>query len=197
MPRYSNLPTLFDNALQINISKLKEWGYLMPNIQKAGTLTWSRRGEQTGSISITVSTLEGNEYLKLKYNFRDEPREYKIRLVRKPTNLGIGEMWLFRCPSTGKLCRKLYSIGGYFLHREAFKGCFYEKQIQSKYARFLDARFGAYFNAESLYSEARKKHLKKTYAGKPTKKYLKLSKEIQKAESIDFREIEMRMVFGK
>lgn len=197
MPRYSNLPTLFDNALQINISKLKEWGYLMPNSWKAGTLTWSQRGEQTGSISIGVSTLAGNEYLQLKYNFRDEPREYKIQLVRKPTNLGIGEMWFFRCPSTGKLCRKLYSIGGYFLHREAFKGCFYETQIRSKYARFLDSNYGAYFKADSLYLEAGKKHLKKTYSGKPTKKYLKLSKEIQKAESIDFREIERRLVFGK
>lgn len=197
MPRYSNLPTLFDNALQINISKLKEWGYLMPNIQKAGTLTWSRRGEQTGSISITVSTFEGNEYLKLKYNFRDEPREYKIRLVRKPTNLGIGEMWFFRCPSTGKPCRKLYSIGGYFLHREAFKGCFYEKQIQSKYARFLDQKFGSYFGSDKLYEQLYKKHLKKTYAGKPTKKFLKLSKEIQRAESINPREIERLMIFEK
>ncbi|MFN3761272.1 MAG: hypothetical protein ACK4SF_18820 [Algoriphagus aquaeductus] len=197
MPRYSNLPTLFDNALQIHISKLKEWGYLYPNQWKTSTLNWSRNGEKTGSISIGVSTLEGNEYLHLKYNFRDEPREYKILLVRKPTNLGIGEMWFFCCPSTGKLCRKLYSIDGYFLHREAFKGCFYEKQIQSKYARFLDSNFGAYFKAESLYSEARKKHLKKTYAGKPTKKYQKLSKEIQKAESIDFRDIERHLVFGK
>ena len=197
MPRYSNLPTLFDNALQINISKLKEWGYLMPNIQKAGTLTWSRKGEQTGSISIIVSTFEGNEYLKLKYNFREEPREYKIRLLKKPTNLGIGEMWFFRCPSTGKLCRKLYSIGGYFFHREAFKGCFYETQIRSKYVRLLDSNYGAYFKSESLYLEARKKHLKKTYAGKPTKKYLKLSKEIQKAERVDFREIEALMVLGR
>jgi hypothetical protein len=197
MPRYSSLPTLFDEALQIHISKLKEWGYLIPSCQKPGTLTWSLRGEQTGSISIVVSTLEGNEYLQLKYNFRDEPRDYKIRLVRKPTNLGIGEMWFFRCPSTGKLCRKLYLIGGYFLHREAFKGCFYETQIRSKYGRFLDSNYRAYFKADSLYLEAGKKHLKKTYAGKPTKKYLKLSNEIQKAESIDFREIEKLLVFGK
>lgn len=169
----------------------------MPNSQKASTLTWSSRGEQTGSISITVSTFEGNEYLQLKYNFRDEPREYKIRLIRKPTNLGIGEMWFFRCPSTGKLCRKLYSIGGYFLHREAFKGCFYEKQIQSKHARFLEKNLGSYFGSDKLYEAKYKKHLKKTYAGKPTKKFAKLSKEIQKAESIDFREIERRLVFGK
>lgn len=95
------------------------------------------------------------------------------------------------------LYRNPHLIGGYFLHREAFKGCFYETQIRSKYARFLDSSYGAYFKSESLYLEARKKHLKKTYAGKPTKKYLKLSKEIQKADGIDFREIERMMVYMK
>ncbi|MFC3881275.1 hypothetical protein ACFOSV_13870 [Algoriphagus namhaensis] len=184
MSRYSNLPTLYDEALQINISKLKEWGYLIPNNWKASTLNWSRNGNQTASISIGVSTLEGNEYLHLKYNFRDEPRDYKVRLVKKPTNLGIGEMWFFRCPSTGKLCRKLYSIEGYFYHREAFKGCFYEAQIQSKYARFIDKNFRAYFKVDSLYEQVCKKHLKKTYAGKPTKKYSKLLNQIEKAEFV-------------
>jgi hypothetical protein len=190
MANYSNSPFLFDNALQINISKLKEWGYLQPNNWKAGSLNWSRNGQQTASISIGVSTLEGHEYLHLKYSSDNEPREYKVRLVRKPTNLGFGEMWFFRCFKTGKLCRKLYLIDGYFLHREALKSGFYEKQIQSKYARSLDRNFGAYFKAESLYRERRKKYLKKTYSGKPTKKYLKLSNEIKKAERIEAGEIE-------
>jgi len=106
-------------------------------------------------------------------------------------------MWFFRCPSTGKLCRKLYSIEGYFLHREAFKFCFYEKQIQSKYARSLEKNFGGYFKAESLFEQIHKKHLKKSYAGKPTKKFTKLSRELQKAEKIDFREVERLMVFKK
>jgi len=194
VPRYSNLPSLYDQALQINISKLKEWGYLNPNQSKKGSMIWSRNGNKIASISIRVSILEGDDYLQLKYNYNGQPKESKVRLVRKPNNLGVGEMWFFRCPSTKKLCRKLYLIEGNFYHREAFKGSFYETQIWSKYARFLDSNYGAYFKSESLYLEARKKHLKKTYAGKPTKKYLKLSKEIQKAESIDFREIERILV---
>jgi len=184
MPRHSNFPTLYNEALQINISRLKLWGYLKPNNWSAGTINWSRNEQPAGSISIGVSTLKGNEYLHLKYNFRDEPRECKIRLVRKPTNLGIGEMWFFRCPSTGKLCRKLYSIEGYFLHREAFKFCFYEKQIQSKYARSLDRYYSGFFKAESLYEQIHKKHLKKTYAGKPTKKFSKLVEKIKDAEKL-------------
>lgn len=109
----------------------------------------------------------------------------------KPTNLGVGEMWFFKCPKTGKLCRKLFSIGGYFLHREAFKGVFYEKQIQSKQMRYLEKHFRSYFGSDHLYDQLSKKHLKKTYAGKTTKKYSKLLKEKQRVDSIDPREIRM------
>lgn len=197
MARHSNFPTLYDTALQINISKLKEWGYLDPNQWMQGKMIWSRNETITGGIYFAVSTQPENEYLHLKYNFRDELREYKIKLIRKPTNLGVGEMWFFKCPNTNKLCRKLYSIGGYFLHREAFKGIFYSSQIRSKYERFLDSTYGEYFKSEQVYQEIYKKHLKKTYAGKPTKKYFQLKQRLKKAENVNFKEIERMMVFGK
>lgn len=197
MPKYSNLPILYNNALQINISKLREWGYLRLNQSKAGSLSWSKNGNQIASISIKISMFEGDEYLHLKYKFNDYPKESKIRLVRKSTNLGIGEMWFFRCPSTGKLCRKLYLIEGNFYHREAFKGCFYESQVQSKFGRFLDKNYGDYFNSESLYQQIHKKHLKKTYSGKPTKKYLKLSEKLERAQSHSATDIESLLIFGK
>ncbi|TXE07563.1 hypothetical protein [Algoriphagus aquimarinus] len=197
MARHSNFPTLYDSALQINISKLKEWGYLDPNQWMKGKMTWSRNETKTGEIEFAVSTQKGKEYLHLNYNFRDEPRDYKIQLIRKPTNLGIGEMWFFKCPNTGKLCRKLYSIGGYFLHREAFKGCFYRSQIRGKYERFLDSTYGEYFQSEQIYREIHKKHLKKSYAGKVTKKYSKLYKRLKRADSIDYRQIERLMVLRR
>ena len=138
-----------------------------------------------------------SDYLEVREVVNYNSREYKIQLIPKPTNLGIGEMWFFKCPNTGKICRKLYSIGGYFLHREAFKQCFYSSQIKSKFERFLDSTYGDYFQSEQIYQEIHKKHLKKSYAGKLTKKYFKLSKRLIKAESINFRDIETMMVFGK
>ncbi len=66
----------------------------------------------------------------------------------------------------------------------------YEKQTQSKKSRYLDKTLGAYFKSDDLYSELNKKHLKKNYSGKPTKKYLKLTRQIQKAERISYNEIE-------
>ena len=194
MAKFPTFPTLYNEALQISISKLKEWEYLNPEQIKSGTLTWSRNGNKTGSISIRVNTHREQPYIELDYKYRDEPRNYKVRLVSMPSNLGKGLIWYFFCPQTNKRCRKLYSIGGYFLHREAFNGCMYETQTQSKKYRQLDKTLGAYFKTDDLYSQLYQKHFKKTYAGKPTKRYLRIMEQIQKAESIPYHEIERAML---
>ena len=194
MPKPHTFPTLYNEALQIHISKLKGWGYLDPKQIKSGTLNWSRNGNKTGSISIRVSTQPKSPYLELDYKYNEAPIKYRVQLVSAPSNLGKGVVWYFACPQTNKRCRKLYSIGGYFLHREAFNGCMYETQTQSKKYRQLDKTLGAYFKSDNLYSELYKKNFKKTYAGKPTKKYLRIMEQIQKAESIPYHEIERAML---
>ena len=145
----------------------------------SGTLTWSSNGEKTASISITVSTNE-RPYIELDYKYNDEPRKYKVWLVTIPSNLGKGKVWYFLCPQTHKRCRKLYSIGGYFLHREAFKGCRYDSQTKSKRWSEMDRVYGSYFELDNLYEELYSKHFKTHYNGKPTKRYLKLLKQINK-----------------
>lgn len=194
MPKPYTFPTLYNEALQISISKLKEWEYLNPEQIKSGTLTWSRNGNPTGSISIKVNTYSQKPYIELDYKYRDEPRNYKVRLVSIPSNLGKGLIWYFLCPQTKKRCRKLYLIDGYFFHREAFHGCMYETQTQSKKYRQLDKTLGAYFRTDDLYSQLYQKHFKKTYAGKPTKRYLRIMKQIQRAERISPYEIERIMI---
>ncbi len=190
MPKPYTFPTLYNEALQIPISKLKSCGYLNPEQIKSGTLKWSRRGNPTGSISIKVNTKSEQPYIELDYNYRDEPRNYKVYLTSTPSNLNKGEIWYFICPQTKKRCRILYNVGGYFLHREAFDGCMYETQTQSKRYRKMDKTLGAYFRSDNLYSEMYKKNFKKMYAGKPTKRYLRIMEQIQKAESIPYHEIE-------
>ena len=187
MPKPYTFPTLYDEALQISISKIKELEYLNPEQIKSGTLNWSRNGNQTGSISIQVNTNGEQPYIELDYKYKDEPRNYKVRLVSMPSNLGKGLIWYFLCPQTNKRCRKLYSIGGYFLHREAFKGCMYETQTQSKKYRQLDKTLGAYFKLDELHEQLYKKHFKKTYKGKPTKNHSKLVESIQKLENDSFK----------
>lgn len=193
MPKPHTFPTLYNEVLQIDISKLKGWGYLNPEQVKSGTLNWSRNGNPTGSISIEVNTHSEQPYIELNYKYGDEPRNYKVYLTSTPSNLKKGVVWYFLCPVTKKRCRKLYSIGGYFLHREAFSGCMYETQTQSKKYRQLD-KLMAFFEIENLYSELYKKNFKKTYAGKPTKRYLRIMEQIQKAENIPHHEIERLML---
>lgn len=194
MPKPHTFPTLYNEALQIHISKLKEWGYLDPKQIKSGTLNWSSNGNPTGSISIQVNTHSEQPYIELDYKYRGEPRTYKVYLTSTPSNLNKGKIWYFICPQTKKRCRKLYSIGGYFLHREAFTGCMYETQTQSKKYRQLDKALKLYFKSDNLYSELYKKNFKKNVAGKPTKRYLRIMEQIQKAESIPYHEIERALL---
>jgi len=137
MPKPYTFPTLYDEVLQISITNLKEWNYLNPEQLKSGTITWSSNGEKTASISIRVNTND-KPYIELNYKCNDKPRKYKVSLVSIPSNLGIGKIWYFLCPQTHKRCRKLYSISGYFLHREAFNGCMYDSQTKSKKWRLWD-----------------------------------------------------------
>lgn len=194
MPKPYTFPTLYNDVLQLNISKLKELGFLVPGLIKSGKIHWSSNGNPTGSISIQVNAQSDKPYIELDYKYKGEPRNYKVYLTSTPSNLNRGEIWYFLCPQTNKRCRKLYSINSYFLHREAFNGCMYETQIQSKKNRQFDKKLGAYFKIDNLYSELNKKHFKKYYSGKPTKKYLIVMEKIMKAERISLKEIEQAMV---
>lgn len=193
MPKPYTFPLLYDDCLTINISDLKKWGYFEPNCSKGGTLSWSRRGENIGNISIRVYNFNRTS-IELDYKFNDEPRNYSVSITSIPSNLGKGRILYFICPFTRKRCRKLYSVGGYFGHRDNARYAMYESQIKSKHYRNLERRFGNYFALDHLYEELYTKHFKKTYAGKPTKRYLKLMTQIEKGQSVSYHEIEMAMM---
>ncbi len=93
------------------------------------------------------------------------------------------------CPNTGNRCRKLYLIDSYFLHRKAFKGCFYEKQTQSHKNRKLHNYFKKAFGVENVYERLNSKYFKTHYAGELTKRYLKLLKQAEAANAISDSEI--------
>lgn len=194
MPKYPTNPTFYNEVLQLNIAKLKNWGYLRPDKIFETTLNWSRRGEPTGSISITVNTNLGSPYIELDYKHKDIPRKYKIDIVSVPSNLGKGNVLYFLCPVTKRRCRILYLVGGYFLHRKAFNGCMYENQTYSKRSREFYKIWVPENITNNLYSEKSKKYFKRYYAGKPTKSYLRIMKQIKKAESISLYDFEKAML---
>jgi hypothetical protein len=181
MPKVPTHPTLYDDCKRISISKLKEWGYLRPGQIKAGAITWSRNDIQTASISIAVNTCNAYPYIQLSYNYNDKPIDYQVQIVSNPSNLGRGSYLYFKCPQTGKRCRNLYLIDGYFFHRSAFKGCMYEKQTYSSNKRQMDRVFEKIFGTEKLFEKINSKHFKTHYGGKPTKSYKLIWGRIQAA----------------
>ena len=183
MAKNPTYPPLFDEVLQISITNLKQWGYLEPEQTKSGVISWSLNGKKTASVSISVNMLAPDQYIELDYKFNNEPRKYQIQFTTIPSSLGNGKLLYFVCPKTGKRAMKLYLINGYFLHREAFNGCMYSCQTQSKKERtFLNTPLGIVIKIESLFEQLRKPYFKTTYAGKPTKKYLKIERQIQAIE---------------
>lgn len=194
MPKPHTFPTLYDEVQTVSISFLTKHGYLKPNQWQCGTITWSRNGNKTGSISIRINTQTESPYLELDYKCNEVPINYRVQLVSAPSNLGKGVVWCFVCPHTGMRCRKLYLADTYFYHRIAFRGCMYEKQTQTKKSRYLDKTLGVYFRANQLFEQIYKKNFKRTYAGKPTKKYLRIMEQIQKAKSIPYHEIERALL---
>jgi hypothetical protein len=194
MPKPHTYPTLYDEVKTVSISFLTKHNYLKPNQRQSGIISWSRNGDRTGSISIQVNTQSEQPYIELDYKCNEAPINYRVQLVSAPSNLGKGVVWYFVCPRAGKRCRKLFLADTYFYHRSAFTGCMYEKQTQSKKSRYLIKTLGLYFRSDQLFEQLYKKHLKKQYAGKPTKKYLKLTQQLQKAESITYHEIEQALI---
>lgn len=184
MPKSSNFPTLYDNCKTISISKLKSWNYLKLNSFQSGEITWSREKKVISSIGIAVKIYSDCGYLELDYKCNDKSINYKIELITKPSNLGKGRVWFFVCPQTGKHCRKLYFSNSYFLHRTAFKGLFYEKQIESKKMRNFRYLFGNDFLADEIYEQIYSKYFKKTYNGKPTKRYLRLKSKLNEKPNV-------------
>jgi hypothetical protein len=182
MGRYGNYPKTVDDCKTVSISKLKEWNYFSYG-KRSGTIKWSRNGIESSSIGIEVTFTDKEKFIILDYKTNDKEIRYKVEIESLPSNLGKGEVYYFVCPSTGKLCRKLYFESGYFLHRTAFKNLMYQKQLESKKNRELFKIFDASFVPDEIFEQRYKPYFKTHYNGKPTKRFLKLEKKINTANS--------------
>ena len=88
MPKPHTFPTLFDEVKTVSISFLTKHRYLKPNQWQSGTVTWSRNGNKTGSISIQVNIQSEQPYIELDYKCNEAPIKYRVQLVSAPSYLG-------------------------------------------------------------------------------------------------------------
>ena len=179
---YCDAKTTVEQATQLNIFKLKEFGLL--NGFHASTLTWTwRLSGSKNSIGIIVDVRD-NPYVKVNYTNTnrntDEKTDYdyKINLTTTPCNFGGVRYW-FICPlsrngvSCGRRTGTLYlaSSGNYFGCRHCYD-LSYESRNESRLGRFGNIGYTivADRKIEELYSQIKRW----TYKGKPTKKARKL-----------------------
>lgn len=185
MAKSPTFPTLYDECMQLSISDLKQLGYLKPNHYCSGSIRWTSNGEPTGSIGLKVNTTSDQPYLELNYTSDEKPICYRVTLVTIPSNLGRGIIWAFICPQTGKRTRKLYLVDGYFLHREAFRGCMYECQTYSKKARAMYRAMDGIF----AWDKKPTRYFRPYYKGKPTRTLKRLLRKQKQAEGFSIEQL--------
>jgi len=102
----------------VDIQWMKRKGWLYNGC--TGLLSWSCRGEKTGSINYRVSS----DTITLIYKHREhdgewEPVESEVRLEHTPCNYGGKRVWM-RCPNCWRRCAKVYLTG----KRPACRKCY-------------------------------------------------------------------------
>lgn len=115
----------------IDLAWLQRKGLLNPG--RWSKLTWSVRGEKTGSIQL--AKVPGG--VKLNYRVRSRGGDWRsieevIPLVETPTNFAGRRQW-FRCLACGRRCRIIY--GGTLFRCRKCQGLRYETQYEPQFAR--------------------------------------------------------------
>lgn len=168
MPKLPIYAVCFDEVKQVSISHLTSLGYLRPDAKVVGPMSWSIGGEPSGSITVEANLPK--RYVELRYVCDGTPINYRVRLESVKKNFG-GHEWYFICPVTGRRCKKLYHIDGYFLSRYAYPWAMYSSQKHSKSVR---AMFAEYFVLDKADQFLSKPYSRTHYKGKITKRYARL-----------------------
>ena len=120
---YSNRWTVED-CKTITTKFLNKNNYFTGGV-KRGEITWSLNGKNTGSISIIVSMVKGDEYIRFQYMQTDRKKtaettklDYMARLSSTPCYFG-GRRWWFICPLDA--CHR--RVGSLHLGRGKYFGC--------------------------------------------------------------------------
>jgi len=150
-------------------------------------MTWTRSGiwgEHKSSIGIVVSTMGGDDYLRIHYTQTDRDTnekknfDYKIPLTTTTCRFG-GKRYWFVCPwyKRGVYCGRrvgtLYKDGYYFACRHCYELSYSSRNANRRYKMFpLFSILTLEQQIEELHKQIRRPY----YQGKPTRKQRRLEK---------------------
>ncbi len=185
MGRYSYSGRLVaESQHQISIYYLRKHGYLGGDYQ--GSLTWSCRGEKTGSIDFETHVTGEEKFIRLMYIItrRDTDRkdkfDYKIPIETTNCYFG-GKRYWFRCDCMrgniycGRRVAKLYQGADYFACRHCYNLTYESRNENPTYRNYPFREI----LLRNKVDEIERTMKKKTYKGKLTKKHMRI-RRIQK-----------------
>lgn len=166
-----------DGLKKISAHFLKQQGFFCGF--RSGTMTWTSQWSETkSSVSIEVSTMNEEKYLRIHYTQTDRDTDekkdfdYKIPLIATPCNYGGNRYW-FRCPMSknGRYCghrvSTLYKNGDFFACRHCYRLTYSSRNASARYKGFISIP-----DLEEMEAKVKRQY----YAGKPTKKYKRLKR---------------------
>lgn len=172
-----------DDAKKIKTSFLKKHDYFRG--WRSGMMTWTNGySGQKSSVGVEVSTMNGDEYLRIHYTQTDQYTnekkdfDYKIPLATTPCRYG-GKRYWFICPwyKRGVYCGKrvgtLYKDGDYFACRHCYELTYSSRKVNRRYKMF--PLFNT-FTLEQKIEELHKQIKRSYYRGRPTNKQRRLEK---------------------
>ena len=108
-----------EEALRLDIPTLKRKRFFQPRARVSGPIFWTRGGERSGSITLTVDlTSLDDARAVLDYTADGKPTVQRVTIVAEPCRFG-GHRFYWLCPVTGRRCTVLAYSGGRFASRQA------------------------------------------------------------------------------
>ena len=128
-----------DAARRLDMRNLRSRGFLRPGASCSGPVSWTRRGQESGSISLTVDLSDINAaFAQLDFNLDGIPKSQRIALEAVRCRFG-GRRFYFRCPLTERRCLVLALSNGIFASRQAHHLTYYS-QSEGELDRLIRAK---------------------------------------------------------
>jgi hypothetical protein len=170
---------LYDACSTISVYDLVNAGCLALYIEAHCTISLQNVEDGPTDIRIYINTKQATPSMDLSYFSNGQQIKEKIKLVHEPFRLNDGILWYFVCPRIGIRCRKLYFSQGYFTHRKAVKGI-YTGQLVSGASKDLVKQARSVSTLGEILGKLNTPCFRKSYAGKHTKTYKRIIKELKK-----------------
>jgi len=141
-----------EDTPRLTIEDLRAWGFITGSPgDKSGTITFSRNGQETGSLGVKVHIEGAWSYVRFDYllGYDKKPVAYEHELEPSPCYYG-GHRLYFRCRHCKRRVTALYLSGGYYTCRHCHRLAYEVSQAHGTLSEKIDRAWSLRARAEKL-----------------------------------------------